>query len=820
MVDKNLLFRIQAEDAGVEKTFGQISKAASREMGKVEGALDDSLSAGQRVALGLGRMADDIERELGDAQRAASRLGEELGPELRAKLGQAGVDNLIRDLRNAGLEFADIEADAKDLADAVKRLDRVAAKVDVTADADDAKDDIDRVGDELHKLDGEAAKVKIDSSGVDDLVDKLGGLPGPLGDITGALGTGGTVAAGVGAVGAGLLAAGDYAADLALSAKTTADLTGATVEDASRLQSVWKLSGADVNDLNDVLLQMNGVLLDSPEIAKQLGVNLKDGKDITERFVEVVQKIDKSTLGAAEKAKLMSAAFGEEGVRQVQTLLSLIDGDLQGALDDVSETSIIDDEEVAKARELKEQTAALKVAFSEAAVSIGQNVMPMLVKALGLVDAIAAGLPGGTSKSLLNPTSDKDIETIERINDGTSEMYDNFTRIFSAAMNAAPAIGEVGDATGDADDKIVPYLEHQAGMIAGQGQLTDSTKFAAGAMGLAAVGLTDLRDRMIEANEESERATELLKEQKAAQDELRDSIRNAADANIAAEDAQRAFTDAALATVEATKEHGESSRETEDAVRNERDAMIEAADAAVRQATEFWKANGATISAKDELDAFNTSLLSNARYATPAAKNAIADYIIQANGIPPEKATDIRAAIVAGDIPRAEQLINDVSRAREAAITADAITDQAERDLNYTARDRTQTITSTIRTNNIAVANGGIIESYAPGGVRGLPDQARIQPPGTLVQWAEPETGGEAFIPLAKNKERRSRDIWAEVGRRQGWIGFADGGITGGASAATAAVAAAAYNITVNNNGRNLTADDLAMAIRQCELSR
>src|SRR5688500_2255298 len=99
MVDKNLIFRIQAEDAGVEKTFGQISKAATREMGKVEGALDDSLSAGKRVALGLGQMADDIERELQGAQSAATRLGEELGPELRAKRGKGGVDNLIRDLQ-------------------------------------------------------------------------------------------------------------------------------------------------------------------------------------------------------------------------------------------------------------------------------------------------------------------------------------------------------------------------------------------------------------------------------------------------------------------------------------------------------------------------------------------------------------------------------------------------------------------------------------------------------------------------------------------------------------------------------------------------
>ena len=74
-------------------------------------------------------------------------------------------------------------------------------------------------------------------------------------------------------------------ADAAIEARVTADLTGATIEDASRLQAVWKQSGADVNDLNDVLLQMNGVLQTSPEKAKQLGVNLQDGADIGSRFV-------------------------------------------------------------------------------------------------------------------------------------------------------------------------------------------------------------------------------------------------------------------------------------------------------------------------------------------------------------------------------------------------------------------------------------------------------------------------------------------------------------------------------------------------------
>lgn len=83
-----------------------------------------------------------------------------------------------------------------------------------------------------------------------------------------------------------------------------------------------------------------------------------------------------------------------------------------------------------------------------------------------------------------------------------------------------------------------------------------------------------------------------------------------------------------------------------------------------------------------------------------------------------------------------------------------------------------------------ARADGGIdVPSYANGK---MPHQAIIQAakPG-LVQWAEPETHGEAFIPLAPSKRARSLAIWEETGRRLGAFtrSFADGGTTGRAPA-------------------------------------
>lgn len=76
-------------------------------------------------------------------------------------------------------------------------------------------------------------------------------------------------------------------------------------------------------------------------------------------------------------------------------------------------------------------------------------------------------------------------------------------------------------------------------------------------------------------------------------------------------------------------------------------------------------------------------------------------------------------------------------------------------------------------------ANGGVIEYYASGGVREN-HVAQIASSNSVRVWAEPETGGEAYIPLSASKRSRSTDVWRETGKRLGQ--FADGGGVGGDS--------------------------------------
>lgn len=73
------------------------------------------------------------------------------------------------------------------------------------------------------------------------------------------------------------------------------------------------------------------------------------------------------------------------------------------------------------------------------------------------------------------------------------------------------------------------------------------------------------------------------------------------------------------------------------------------------------------------------------------------------------------------------------------------------------------------------MATGGFLEDH----------RAQIAPAGTWRVWAEPETGGEAYIPLAPAKRERSMRIWEETGRRLGALerfahgGFSDRGFGG-----------------------------------------
>ena len=75
-------------------------------------------------------------------------------------------------------------------------------------------------------------------------------------------------------------------------------------------------------------------------------------------------------------------------------------------------------------------------------------------------------------------------------------------------------------------------------------------------------------------------------------------------------------------------------------------------------------------------------------------------------------------------------------------------------------------------------ADGGIVSYYADGGT--FEDHvAQIAPAGAMRVWAEPETGGEAYIPMSQSKRSRSQAILGDVAKEFGYglMPMARGGI-------------------------------------------
>jgi TP901 family phage tail tape measure protein len=215
---------------------------------------------------------------------------------------------------------------------------------------------------------------------------------------------------------------------------------------------------------------------------------------------------------------------------------------------------------------------------------------------------------------------------------------------------------------------------------------------------------------------------------------------------------------------------------------------------------------------RDELRTLPTAVVT--KVATPGAlssKEAVLSLARLYNLTPAQVTTIMKALDFATkDINAVNKRLDDTD-ARSANPTIDVQSNAAKasrdaiRDM-YKVKNRSVTITITTRYRQIGNPSKGATGHYATGQTRhgadgfimdfygdgGLRENhvAQIAPAGTWRVWAEDETGGEAYIPLAQSKRARSMEIWAETGRRLGVQGFADGGDTGAPSRRKATPAA------------------------------
>lgn len=227
-------------------------------------------------------------------------------------------------------------------------------------------------------------------------------------------------------------------------------------------------------------------------------------------------------------------------------------------------------------------------------------------------------------------------------------------------------------------------------------------------------------------------------------------------------------------------------------------AIDDASDSLQRQRDEYEKANGSLSGFTASLDIGSAAGRTNSAaldaIAAAAARSAAA---ILENGGSQEEST---AAIEAGRAALVEQLAQYgitgeaadayiakiLATPEEIATTFKVNTTLAQSMVDgFITSNSGRRITVEVGVNGDPVysngpgtvkwnARGSVLDFYGNGGMREN-HVAQIAPAGAWRVWAEPETGGESYIPLHPSKRARSLDIWAETGKRLGVNGFADG---------------------------------------------
>jgi hypothetical protein len=220
---------------------------------------------------------------------------------------------------------------------------------------------------------------------------------------------------------------------------------------------------------------------------------------------------------------------------------------------------------------------------------------------------------------------------------------------------------------------------------------------------------------------------------------------------IASQNATLAYEQALLDARKAAKENSDVLGRNGQLLRGQKQAGIDAKESLVGLA-EAWnnqseKIRRNTANQREAVEAF----VRTARQMG-YGKRAAREYAEALFNIPPKRETTI--TVTASGMQVVESQLNSLTKPRHVAVIFDG------------------------RASGGRFADGGLVDYYAGGGLREN-HVAQIAPAGSWRVWAEPETGGEAYLPLAPAKRPRTRPIAEQAVARLGgevrW--FADGAV-------------------------------------------
>ena len=144
--------------------------------------------------------------------------------------------------------------------------------------------------------------------------------------------------------------------DLALASGKFADATGLSVEEASRFIEVGGDLGIEAETIREAIGKMNKTLGASPELFKQLGVDVVRTDsglvDVNATFLNVIDRLNKIK-DPALRAQTATQLLGE-GWLKLAEFINLGSDEIERSLNAVSGAQVISDEELKKAKEYRD----------------------------------------------------------------------------------------------------------------------------------------------------------------------------------------------------------------------------------------------------------------------------------------------------------------------------------------------------------------------------------------------------------------------------------------------------------------------------------
>ena len=341
----------------------------------------------------------------------------------------------------------------------------------------------------------------------------------------------------------------------ALSAQDFATASGLSVEQASRWQEVAGDLGVSTETLEGAVNKMN--IAAGKGALKELGI---DGADTNEKLInslEHLQGITDATQRATEGAKIFGKSWA--------ALAPLVEesGNLRDNLASVSDQKVIDEDEVAKAREMRDAMDKLSDTFDDIKLQLGEGLIGPITNVAEIIGNVVdvanqlkdvTGGIGDVMRMLPGAGIPDMLEGLSRATDFSSGWKNQLGGVGETLTANIPVIGGWASGlfgAGDAADKAAEATQRQAGAAAVSAQ---AAKDAATAVDEQRAALEKLESATLASfngqlavADAADKTTESIGKYTTAFDTANASAFGNADANTKAADAQRDAEKAALA---------------------------------------------------------------------------------------------------------------------------------------------------------------------------------------------------------------------------------------------------------------------------------